>query len=57
MKKPAQTVIDTPIIYSKTNNSHNLTLIQEYFSSKIGRKNKNIQPGPEKQYSYTKKRV
>lgn len=31
-------------------------MIQEYFSSKIGRKN-NIQPGPEKQYSYTKKRV
>lgn len=29
---------------------------QEYFSSKIGRKNKNIQPGPEKQYSYTKKK-
>lgn len=31
-------------------------MIQEYFSSKIGRKNKNIQPGPEKQYSYTKKK-
>lgn len=54
MKKPAQTVIDTPIIYSKTEIIA-ITMIQEYFSSKIGRKNKNIQPGPEKQYSYTKK--
>ena len=26
--------------------------MQEYFQPKIGRKNKNIQPGPEKQHSY-----
>ena len=30
--------------------------MQEYFQPKIGRKNKNIQPGPEKQHSYKKKK-
>ena len=28
--------------------------MQVYFQSKIGRKNNNIQPGPEKQNSYKK---
>ena len=32
--------------------SYNLRIIQEYFQTKLGRKNKNIQPGPEKQHSY-----
>ena len=30
--------------------------MQEYLQPKIGRKNKNIQPGPEKQHSYKKKK-
>ena len=30
--------------------------MQEYFQPKIGRKSKNIQPGPEKQHSYKKKK-
>ena len=35
---------------------YNLRIIQEYFQPKIAGKNKNIQPGPEKQHSYKNKR-
>ena len=33
----------------------NLRKRQEYFKPQIGRKNKKIQPGPEKQLTYVKK--
>ena len=36
---------------------YNLRIIQEYFQPKLGGKNKNIQPGPEKQHCYKKKSV
>ena len=34
-----------------------IRIIQEYSQPKIGRKMKNVQPGPEKQHSYKKKSV
>ena len=54
-------VPDTPVNSKKKIEKiigYNLRIIQEYFQSKIGqKKNKNIQPGPEKQHSYKKIRV
>ena len=39
-------------LYDGKAGGYNLRLIQEYFQPKIGRKNNNIQPGPEKQGPY-----
>ena len=41
----------------KRKSPQNNTRIYEYFQPRVGRKNKNIQPGPEKQHSYKKKRA
>ena len=51
-------VTDTPINSKmEMSKSYNLRITQEYFQPKIRQKNKNIQPGPEKQHSNKKKSV
>jgi len=57
-KKRALTIIDTPI-HSETKISFAIIeeKLKEYFQPKIDRKNRNIQPGQEKQHSYIKKKL
>lgn len=45
-----------PKLLQRHQSYYNLKIIKKYFQPKIGRKMRILQPGPEKQYSYQKRK-